>query len=112
MIGVRSREGLWFRRPLKIHKSQFSVLSSRFSVDYFFDGGAKVRIGHGARVVEGDVAGAVEQHQGRGSAGPVKIKVFLAYRDGHILQSRIEVLPDAFDVGQFVLGLGVFPCAA
>src|SRR4051794_14479081 len=59
-------------------------------------------------MVEGDVAGTIEQHQGWCGAGAVQIEILFADWNGNALQSRIEVLPHPFDVGQFILWSSVF----
>src|SRR5450755_817995 len=59
-------------------------------------------------MVESDAAGVIEQDQSRRRAGPIKIEILFTDRDRNTLQRRIEMLPDAFDVGKFILRLRIF----
>ena len=51
---------------------------------------------------------SVYQNQRRCRAGAVQVEVFFADWHRNILQCRIEMLPDAFDVRQLIFRLRIF----
>src|ERR1700730_559810 len=101
--------GSW-RAPRQRLLSPYGVSLDRLLArNYLLDGGAELIIGHRPGVIEGDVTCAVEQNQGWCGAGTVQVEVLLTDRDRNVVQVGIEVLPDAFDVGKFIVWLRVFP---
>src|ERR1700730_16319878 len=60
-------------------------------------------------MVQGNAPRSIEQDQSRRGTGAIEIEILFADRDGSALQSGVEVLPHALDVGKLILRSGVLP---